>query len=89
MDMAREYVGEEGAEIVRALILLLLGGVLGAVLFHVYYLRLARESRCGWDHPLDQQAQARCRDAEVGEKARGYATKARRELDNLIGNVVQ
>ena len=74
---------------VRTLIVLLIGGVFGAALFHLYYLRLDRESRCGWDHPLDQQARTQCRDADVGEKIHGYATKARRELDNLIGNVAR
>ena len=73
----------------RTLIVLLLGGVLGAALFHLYYLRLDREHRCAWDHAFDERAQTQCREAGVGEKVSGYATKARRELDNLIGNVVK
>jgi len=72
---------------VRTLILVLLGAVCGAALFHVYYLQLDTERRCGWDHPLDAQARTLCREAGVAEKVRGYAAKARHELDNLIGNV--
>ncbi len=74
---------------VRTLIVMLIGGVLGAAIFHLYYLRLDRESRCAWDHPLDQQARTQCREADVSEKVHGYATKARKELDSLIGNVVR
>jgi hypothetical protein len=66
---------------------LLLGGVIGAAIFHLYYLRLDRAHRCNWDHPLDTQARAQCQDTGVDEKVRGYAAKARKELDSLIGNV--
>ena len=47
----------------RNLVLLLIGIMLGAALFHVYYLRLDPLARCSWDHPLDAEAKARCRDA--------------------------
>jgi hypothetical protein len=69
----------------RALILLLVGAVLGAAAFHLYYLRLDPPARCGWDHPIDAQARAMCRDASTS--AHGYAAKARRDLDSLIGEV--
>ena len=85
----RASVAGEGVGILRTLIILLLGGVLGAGLFHLYYLRLDRESRCSWDHPLDQPARTLCLQADGGEKVRGYDTKARRELDNLIGSAVK
>ncbi len=67
--------------------MMLLGGVIGAALFHFYYLGLDRQRRCVWDHPLDRQLREACQEAGVGEKVRGYAAKARRELDSLIGNV--
>lgn len=71
----------------RGLILLLLGAVLGAVAFHVYYLRLDAPARCGWDHPIDAQAKASCRETALAATAHGYAAKARRDLDSLIGQV--
>jgi hypothetical protein len=84
----------------RSLILLLIGAVIGAVLFHVYYLKLDESSRCGWDHPLSEQLAAKCRlgveppssddvkrTSTAGSKSGGYAKRARHELDDLIGNV--
>jgi hypothetical protein len=73
----------------RTLILLLLAGLCGAALFHAYYLHLDRESRCAWDHPLDQPARTQCQKADVAEKLHGYATKARHDLDDLIGDVAK
>ncbi len=52
----------------RNLVLLLIGMMLGAALFHVYYLRLDPLARCSWDHPLDAEAKARCRDAGGGNE---------------------
>lgn len=68
----------------RSLLLLLLGLVAGAVLFHVYYLGLSPTKRCGWDHPIDGSA----RDACVSRATfSGYARTARKALDNLIDDV--
>ena len=68
----------------RSLLLLLLGLVAGAVLFHVYYLGLSPTKRCGWDHPIDGSA----RDACVSRATfSGYAGNARKALDNLIDDV--
>ena len=90
----------------RSLFILLLGAFLGAAAFHAYYLGLATQRKCGWDHPLDDHAALACRqDAADGDadedgklsdgnltattasKAHGYATRARHELDDLVGNV--
>lgn len=71
----------------RNLVLLLIGMMLGGALFHVYYLRLDPLARCSWDHPLDAEAKARCRDAAAATSVHGYAVKARRDLDSLIGRV--
>jgi len=71
----------------RSLILLAAGALLGAVLFHVYYLRLSPPARCGWDHPIDAQARAACREVAPAAGAHGYAAKARHDLDSLIGRV--
>jgi hypothetical protein len=71
----------------RTLILLLVGALLGAVAFHAYYLRLAPAARCGWDHPIDEEARASCRAASAATGAHGYAAKARHDLDTLIGRV--
>jgi hypothetical protein len=73
----------------RTFILLLLGGICGAALFHAYYLHLDRESRCAWDNPLDQPARTRCQATDTVEKPHGYAPKARRQLDDLIGDVAK
>jgi len=68
----------------RSLLLLLLGLVAGAMLFHVYYLGLTPAKRCGWDHPLDRGA----RDACVSRATfTGYANGARKALDNLIDDL--
>jgi len=70
----------------RALILLLVGALIGAAVFHLYYLRLSPPARCGWDHPIDARAKATCVAATTAS-AHGYAAKARRDLDSLIGQV--
>lgn len=68
----------------RSLLLLLLGLVAGAALFHLYYLGLSSTKRCGWDHPIDGSA----RDACVARATfTGYAQGARKALDSLIGDV--
>lgn len=71
----------------RGLILMLAAALLGAAAFHLYYLRLEPIARCGWDHPIDAQAKANCRETSTGAGAHGYAAKARRDLDSLIGRV--
>jgi hypothetical protein len=68
----------------RSLLLLLLGLVAGAALFHVYYLGLAPAKRCGWDHPLDRPARDAC---AARASFAGYASGARRQLDHLIEDV--
>jgi hypothetical protein len=65
----------------RNLIMLLAGALLGAAAFHLYYLHLAPTARCGWDHPVDADARRECRAAAVATDLRGYAAKARHELD--------
>lgn len=68
----------------RSLLLLLLGLVAGAALFHLYYLGLSPTKRCGWDHPIDGSA----RDACVTRASfTGYAKGARKALDSLIDDV--
>ncbi len=37
----------EGDDVLRSLLLLILGAVLGALVFHLYYLRLAPAERYG------------------------------------------
>lgn len=68
----------------RSLILLLLGLVAGAALFHIHYLGLAPAARCGWDHPLDDQARKAC---VATATFTGYAKGARKALDHLIDDV--
>ena len=68
----------------RSLLLLLLGLVAGAALFHVYYLGLAPTSRCVWDHPVDHDARNAC---VARATFTGYANGARKALDHLIDNV--
>jgi hypothetical protein len=67
------------------LLLLLVGAILGAALFHTYYRGLEPAARCHWDHPLDRQAREACVAAATTHAA--YSAKARRELDDLVGNV--
>jgi hypothetical protein len=68
----------------RSLLFLILGLFAGAMLFHLYYSGLAPTSRCHWDHPLDSHA----RDACVARATfTGYATGARKALDNLVDDV--
>ncbi len=55
----------------RNLVLLLIGMMPAAALFHVYYLRLDPLARCSWDHPLDAEAKARCRDAAAATSVHG------------------
>ncbi len=71
----------------RILILVLIAALVGAAGFHVYYLGLDPAARCGWDHPIDARAKADCRTAASSAGAHGYAAKARRDLDSLIGRV--
>ncbi len=68
----------------RSIVLLLLGLIAGAALFHAYYLRLTPSARCGWDHPLDGQAQKAC---VATATFTGYANGARKALDHLIDDV--
>jgi hypothetical protein len=70
----------------RAVILMLVGALIGAAAFHFYYLRLDPAARCGWDHPIDAEARSTCR-AATAANAHGYAAKARRDLDSLIGKI--
>ncbi|MBA2932572.1 hypothetical protein HZF05_00555 [Sphingomonas sp. CGMCC 1.13654] len=68
----------------RSLLLLLLGLVAGAVLFHLYYLGLTPTHRCAWDHPIDASAHDAC----VSRASfTGYANGARKALDHLIDDV--
>jgi len=68
----------------RSLLLLLLGLVAGAALFHAYYLDLSPTSRCLWDHPVDHGARNAC----IARAAfTGYASGARKQLDHLIDDV--
>ncbi len=71
----------------RNLVLLLVGALLGAALFHVYYVGLAPEARCGWDHPFDDRAKAQCLGTQPTATTPGYGRKARHEMDGLIANV--
>ena len=71
----------------RNLMLLLVGALLGAVAFHLYYRHLAPSARCEWDHPVDASARADCRTGALVSDVHGYAVKARRDLDSLIGNI--
>ena len=68
----------------RSLLLLLIGLLAGAALFHVYYLRLAPPKRCAWDHPLDRGAREAC---VSGATFAGYASGARKQLDHLIEDI--
>jgi hypothetical protein len=69
------------------LLLLLIGALAGAALFHIYYRVLEPAARCGWDHPLDQGARSACRTEAATPSATGYSPKARHELDDLVGKV--
>jgi len=71
----------------RSLIIMLAGALLGAAAFHLYYLRLDPPARCGWDHPFDAGRRSDCRSAAAAHDVHGYASKARHDLDSLIGNV--
>jgi hypothetical protein len=71
----------------RAVILLLVGALIGAAAFHLYYLGLNPPARCGWDHPIDADARRTCREESIGGTPHGYAAKARRDLDSLIGKI--
>lgn len=68
----------------RTLIVFLSGLLLGAALFHLYYLERAPAGRCRWDHPIDHAARSDC---EARVTFKGYARDAREKLDSLIGNV--
>jgi hypothetical protein len=70
--------------IMKTLMALILGTVLGAALFHVYYLRQPAAAKCLWDHPLDEQARLRC---EHDLAIDGYARDARKQLNDLIAKV--
>jgi hypothetical protein len=67
----------------RALIIFVLGALIGAVAFHVYYVRLTPQAQCGWDHPFDDGAKRAC----VLARQPGYTAKARAALDDLVGEV--
>jgi hypothetical protein len=69
------------------ILLFVIGAIVGAALFHVHYLGLEPSARCGWDHPLDGQARSACRAAATPVAT--YTTKARHELDDLVGNVAR
>ena len=71
----------------RSLLLLVVGALLGAGLFHLYYVGLGPDARCGWDHPLDDHAKALCREPARVATTPGYGRKARHEMDGLIENV--
>jgi hypothetical protein len=67
---------------------LVVGAVLGALVFHLYYLHLAPAERCGWDHPLADEARSSCRDASaIPAGFHGYEKRARHDLDDLVGKV--
>lgn len=68
----------------RSLLLLLVGILIGAFAFHAYYLGLGAGQRCGWDHPLDDSGKAACRAAASGA---GYTSEARRDMNSLINEV--
>lgn len=68
----------------RTLIVFLSGLILGAALFHLYYLEQAPTGRCGWDHPIDHAARSDC---EARATFKGYAEDAREKLDGLIDKV--
>jgi hypothetical protein len=67
----------------RALIIFIAGLLIGAVAFHAYYLSAAPAKRCAWDHPFDDHRRAAC----VAAGLPGYTKAARRELDELVGDV--
>jgi hypothetical protein len=73
--------------LLRSLVLLVIGALFGAALFHFYYVGLGSEARCGWDHPLDDHAKALCREPAPVATTPGYGRKARHDLDGLIENV--
>ena len=78
---------EKGMTLLRSLVVLAVGAVLGAVLFHAYYVGLDPAARCGWDHPFDDRARALCHEPAPTTAAPSYGRKARRDLDGLIANV--
>lgn len=70
----------------RSFLLLLLGALAGAALFHAYYVTMAPTARCGWDHPFDDRGRSAC----VAQASfQGYGKAARHELDDLIGSVTK
>jgi hypothetical protein len=74
--------------VLRSLLVLVVGAVLGALVFHLYYLHLAPAERCGWDHPLADEARSSCRDASaIPAGFHGYEKRARHDLDDLVGKV--
>jgi hypothetical protein len=68
----------------RVLIVFVLGLLLGAAGFHVYYHAQSAAKQCGWDHPFDRNARDAC---EARATFTGYAKGARKQLDSLIGNL--
>lgn len=68
---------------VRNLVVLLVGALIGAALFHAYYLRLPAQTQCAWDHPLDGGARRAC----VLARQIGYPAGARAALDDLVGRI--
>jgi hypothetical protein len=72
---------------VRGLMILLLGAIIGAAGFHLYYLRLDAHARCRWDHPSDRHLRDLCEAGGAGDTQQGYGKPARQELDRLIGKI--
>lgn len=68
----------------RALLIFILGLLLGAALFHVHYRSLTPAARCAWDHPFDDSGRDRC---VTAASSAGYGAGARRQLDNLVDKV--
>lgn len=69
----------------KALIGCLVGLFLGAIGFHLYYLQQPLETRCGWDHPLDDHLKEAC----IASGLPGYSTASRHALDELVKDVGQ
>lgn len=71
----------------RSLLLILLGAVGGAALFHAYYLMMTPQGRCGWDHPFDDPGKASCIARAQQAGFAGYGKAARHQMDHLIGTL--
>lgn len=73
--------------LLRSLVLLLLGALIGAAVFHLYYRGLEPSKRCGWDYPFDDHGRGLCLQGGPAAATPGYGRKARHEMDGLIANV--